>query len=139
MFYIQVKNYFFRIALAQAARIVGKPGRLVALAARILHQLYQSNRRELNVTTIRQQFQTLGRMVTAYARGHYRAIPVKTLLSLIAALIYFLNPVDLIPDALPGLGFTDDFAVLSWVYHHASNEVNAFVAWETISSVKFPK
>ncbi len=108
----------------------------MALAARMLHQLYHSNRRELTVTAIRQQLQTLGRMVTAYARGHYRAIPVKTLLSLIAALIYFLNPVDLIPDALPGLGLTDDFAVLSWVYHHASNEVSTFLEWEA-TSVKF--
>lgn len=33
----------------------------------------------------------------------------------IGALIYFLNPVDLIPDAMPGVGFLDDYAVLSMV------------------------
>lgn len=131
-----MKNYFFRIALAQAARIAGKPGRLMALAGRMLHRLYHSDRQELSVTAIRQQLHTLGRMIMAYAKGNYRAVPVKTLLSLIAAVIYFLNPVDLIPDALPGLGLTDDFAVLSWVYHHASNEVSAFLHWEA-SSVKF--
>lgn len=31
----------------------------------------------------------------------------------LGALIYFVNPLDLIPDALPAVGFLDDFAVLT--------------------------
>ena len=34
---------------------------------------------------------------------------------LLAALAYFVMPVDLIPDLLPGLGFTDDMTVLATV------------------------
>ena len=30
----------------------------------------------------------------------------------VAALVYLINPLDLIPDALPGIGLTDDLAVL---------------------------
>jgi uncharacterized membrane protein YkvA (DUF1232 family) len=33
----------------------------------------------------------------------------------IGALLYFLNPIDLIPDTIPVIGYLDDFAVLSLV------------------------
>lgn len=41
-------------------------------------------------------------------------IPVKDRIMIIAALGYFILPIDLIPDALP-LGFTDDMAALIYV------------------------
>jgi len=125
-----MKNRFFSIAVAQASRLLGKPGRLVQLVAQMVHRIYRSDRKELSVNVVRGRFQTLGRMVHAYARGRYRAVPVKTMVSIVAALIYFLNPIDLIPDALFGLGFADDLAVLTWVYKSAEAELNAFLQWE---------
>src|SRR6186713_1642168 len=32
-----------------------------------------------------------------------------------AALLYFLSPMDLLPDVIPGLGYVDDLAVLAYV------------------------
>ena len=40
------------------------------------------------------------------------ATPVKVKGILLAALAYFIMPIDVIPDVLLGLGFTDDMAVL---------------------------
>lgn len=40
------------------------------------------------------------------------ATPLKVKGILLAALAYFIMPVDVIPDVLLGLGFTDDMAVL---------------------------
>lgn len=125
-----MKNRFFRIALTQASRLLGKPGRLIQLVAQMLHRIYHSDRKELSVNVVRDRFQTLGRMVLAYARGHYRAVPVKTMVSIVAAVLYFLNPIDLIPDALFGLGLADDLAVLTWVYKNAEESLNAFLQWE---------
>ncbi len=41
------------------------------------------------------------------------ATPAKVKGMLLAALAYFVVPVDLIPDLLPGIGFTDDLTVLA--------------------------
>ncbi|MBC7692625.1 MAG: DUF1232 domain-containing protein [Methylotenera sp.] len=34
----------------------------------------------------------------------------------VGALLYLINPVDLIPDVMPAVGYLDDFAVLSLVF-----------------------
>ena len=40
------------------------------------------------------------------------ATPARVKAILLAALAYFVVPIDLIPDMIPGLGFTDDLTVL---------------------------
>ena len=42
-----------------------------------------------------------------------RDTPARTKAVLFAALAYFVLPLDFIPDVLPGLGFTDDAAVIA--------------------------
>lgn len=49
-------------------------------------------------------------------------LPVRDRLMVIAALGYFILPVDLIPDALPG-GFTDDTAALMFVLKQIWNNL----------------
>lgn len=42
-------------------------------------------------------------------------VPLKSKGVIVGALGYFILPIDLIPDAIPVLGFTDDFAALTAV------------------------
>ena len=123
-------NPFFRIALGQAARLLGKPGRLVHLVVRMAQRLTETKRKDLTAQAVREKFCLLGRLISAYARREYRAIPLKTLIAVVAAMIYFLNPIDLIPDAILGIGLTDDLAVLAWVIRSAQQELEAFATWE---------
>jgi uncharacterized membrane protein YkvA (DUF1232 family) len=51
-------------------------------------------------------------LLAAYYCAFDRATPVKAKGVLIGALAYFILPIDLAPDMLLGLGFTDDLAVL---------------------------
>ena len=50
--------------------------------------------------------------VAAYYCAFDRQTPLKVKGILLAALAYFILPIDAIPDVLLGLGFTDDMAVL---------------------------
>lgn len=45
---------------------------------------------------------------------------------IIFALTYFISPVDLIPDVLPGIGYVDDALVIAWVLHNLQTEVVAY-------------
>jgi uncharacterized membrane protein YkvA (DUF1232 family) len=129
-----MKNRFFKIALAQAARVAGKPGRMLQLAGQLGHRLYHMDRREISAGVFREKLNIIGRFTVSYARGQYRTVPLKTLLTILAAMLYFLNPLDLVPDAILGVGLMDDLAVLTWVYQAAREELDKFVAWEASSS-----
>mgnify|MGYP001589741621 FL=1 len=43
--------------------------------------------------------------------------------------MYFLSPIDAIPDFIPVFGMLDDIAVLAWVMKSLSAELSAFRAW----------
>jgi uncharacterized membrane protein YkvA (DUF1232 family) len=50
--------------------------------------------------------------VAAYFCAFDRATPLKVKGILLAALAYFIMPVDFVPDFVLGLGFTDDMTVI---------------------------
>lgn len=52
-------------------------------------------------------------LVAAYYCALDRETPLKVRGTLLAALAYFVLPVDMVPDLLVGIGFSDDIAVLS--------------------------
>lgn len=78
----------------------------------------------------REKIGLLSRLVKAYVAGEYRQIPSKTLISTLAALIYFVSPIDFIPDVLPVLGFADDIALLVWLFNSLNGDLENFKIWE---------
>lgn len=125
-----MKNIFFTNALQKAASMAGKPGRLMMLLSRLAIKLRDVNWKNVNAVTLKEKFYVLGRLIKAYASGRYRNVPWKALLIVIAAVIYFVNPIDLLPDLIPIAGLTDDFAILVWVYNSVNEEIDKFLTWE---------
>ena len=54
-------------------------------------------------------------MAKAIVKGEYK-MPWKTFFWVVLCMIYFLSPIDLLPDILPILGFADDGAFLLFVF-----------------------
>ncbi|HHT46501.1 MAG TPA: DUF1232 domain-containing protein [Firmicutes bacterium] len=61
--------------------------------------------------------------------GCYRKMPSKSLLLVIAALLYFLNPLDLMPDLIPLGGLVDDATILAFVIKQIRNDLQAYKSW----------
>ena len=125
-----LNNRFFQAALEKASRILGKPGRLVLLITSLVRKLKQTDFTKENSLIAKDKFFTLGRLLRAYAQGEYKAIPWKSLLLIVAAVLYFINPIDVIPDLMPMIGLSDDFAVLFMVYKSIGNDIDNFLMWE---------
>ena len=68
-------------------------------------------------------------MVQAHISGRYRAFSNSSLLMIVFALIYFITPMDVIPDFVPALGFTDDASVLYLIYRKLSKDIDKFTEW----------
>ena len=71
------------------------------------------------------------RMIKAWARGDYRSLSQKTVLLAIAAAIYFLDPFDLAPDFIPGVGYLDDVTVIAFVLNSLRGDLGKFLEWES--------
>ena len=72
----------------------------------------------------------LYRMLKAWTTGDYRAMPWKTIVLGLTAVIYFLNPLDLVPDFIPGIGYLDDAVVLGFVMNSIRKDVSRYQEWE---------
>jgi len=64
-----------------------------------------------------------------YWDGKY-TLPYRTIIAIAVALLYILNPIDLIPDILPFLGLTDDLAMLLFVWKMVSKDVKEYALWK---------
>ncbi|APC18088.1 hypothetical protein BLL42_21040 [Pseudomonas frederiksbergensis] len=78
---------------------------------------------------LKDDLRLLQALCLAYWRGEYRDISRKSMLTVVAGLMYFLSPLDAIPDFIPVFGMLDDIAVLAWVMKTLDDELSAFRAW----------
>ena len=62
-------------------------------------------------------------LLAAYYCAFDKDTPTSVKATLIAAIAYFVLPVDAIPDVLPVIGFTDDAAVLMTAMNVVANNV----------------
>ncbi len=62
-------------------------------------------------------------LLTAYYAAVDSATPFRVRAGLLAALAYFVVPVDMIPDLIAGLGYTDDAAVLMAALRTLGNHI----------------
>jgi uncharacterized membrane protein YkvA (DUF1232 family) len=75
--------------------------------------------------------QTMLRLVRAHHREEYDQAAHDSLLWIVAALNYLVDPFDLIPDRTPFLGFIDDAAVVEFVVDRTRPTLDDFMTWET--------
>lgn len=71
---------------------------------------------------------TLIALVRAYFKGTYRAVSWKTIAVALGALIYFVAPIDGVPDFIPFVGYVDDAVIVAWVLRRLRVELDAFTA-----------
>ncbi len=62
-------------------------------------------------------------------KGNYKLHPANVAM-IGGGLLYFLLPVDLIPDFIPIVGYLDDLAVLTTIMNSLSGEINEYRIWK---------
>jgi uncharacterized membrane protein YkvA (DUF1232 family) len=71
------------------------------------------------------------RLIRDYHRAEYRDLSEANLLIIVAAILYFVSPFDVIPDWVPVLGHIDDAFVISLALKSVRADLDTFMAWET--------
>ena len=68
-------------------------------------------------------------LVKNYVQGKYTTVPYGTILAVLSALIYFLAPIDIVPDFIPLAGYIDDMAVLGLCINMVSIDIETYEKW----------
>lgn len=97
-----------------------------------VNKAYQ-NRNQLK--TVWEDLMAVCRMLKAWSKGDYLSVPWKTIVLSLATIIYFLNPFDMAPDFIPGVGYLDDAVVLGFVVNSIKKELEKFLRWESEARV----
>ena len=69
-------------------------------------------------------------MIRDWFSGGYDKVPTRMVVSLIGAILYFLSPLDIIPDWIPMAGFIDDAAILAFVFKLSEADLKMYRRWK---------
>jgi uncharacterized membrane protein YkvA (DUF1232 family) len=119
----------FRRATADAEAYVGDPKRLGSLVADAIGKINVIPRGPFGDTW--PYLLAMVRVIRDFQRRDYQDMAAPKLLIIIAAMIYFVSPFDVIPDWIPVLGHIDDAFVVSLALKSVRRDLDTFMAWET--------
>lgn len=119
----------FRKATAEAESYVNDAERLRELLASAREKINHIPRGPFAETW--PYLMAMIRLLRAYHHGEYRDVSPPNLLVVVAAMIYFISPFDVIPDSVPILGHIDDAMVVRLALESVRADLDTFMAWET--------
>jgi uncharacterized membrane protein YkvA (DUF1232 family) len=130
-----LKSTFYKAALGKAPRIAKNADSLLKLLRNALLKTQKMGVGGV-FDVVREKVTLLGSLIKAYATGEYRQIELPSLLKIIAGFIYFISPIDLIPDFLPYIGLSDDVALLMFIISSIDSELLKFEQWKKNQPIK---
>lgn len=119
----------FRMATADAESYVKDPERLRKLLLEAREKINHIPRGPFAETW--PYLMAMIRLIRAYHQGEYQDLSAKNLFVVVAAIIYFVSPFDVIPDSVPIIGQIDDALVVRLALKTVHADLDTFMAWET--------
>ncbi len=117
----------------RARTLLHDPAAIDALATKARSRATGST--NSRIRELSDQIKRLGRLVRAYADGSYREVNAGSIALAVAAILYFVSPIDLVPDAIPGAGLVDDATVFAFVLARLQIELERFADWERSQAI----
>ena len=115
---------------ARAQRIVQDHGELKKLLEKTHKKLEDAQGDDSLMQKMGDYLKMIMRMITNYLNGSYNHTPWQTILMLVAGLLYFITPLDAIPDFIPIGGLLDDATVLVWLGRCFRDDISRYKKWE---------
>jgi uncharacterized membrane protein YkvA (DUF1232 family) len=127
------ENKNFKKALENTENIIEDKNRVDSI-------LQKSIKKLTNVKNKSKEFKdNLGvaiSLVKDWTMGNYKEVPKRTIMYIIAALIYFIMPIDIIPDFIFKFGFLDDIAVLNFVLSSFVEDIENYKNYKELEKQK---
>jgi len=82
---------------------------------------------------VAERIKIMVRMVQSWRNKSYRNISTSSIFITIVILLYFVNPIDVLPDFIPIIGGLDDAILLAYLLKVIDKEIEKFIAWEKLN------
>lgn len=82
-----------------------------------------------------EDFKLLLAITKDYFNGNYKEVPFWSIAAIVAALLYILSPVDLIPDFIPVIGYVDDALVVGACLRMIETDLHRYKKWKEAQPV----
>ena len=116
--------------ISKAKKIINDDEKLKKLIEDVLKKLKEISSDKKTSAKLNNSLRLFIRIINAYTSKEYTYVPWKTICLIVAGLIYFIYPVDLIPDFIPVSGLIDDVALIAWIYESIQDDIEKFLEWE---------
>ena len=77
----------------------------------------------------------MGMMLNSYIRKQYTNVPFGMIAAILGCLLYFVAPIDLVPDLLPGIGYLDDAAMVGAALMLVKSDLDEYMEWRENSGL----
>ena len=118
----------------RAKKLARSPDDIRALAAAAADKLANVGDLPSRLSAMRTELATFIALLKAWVNGDYRQVSTRSLVTIIAAVLYFVVPFDLVPDFIAAIGLLDDAAVISYVIGVVRGEIVEFERWRLEST-----
>jgi uncharacterized membrane protein YkvA (DUF1232 family) len=120
------KNKFFSRACQGAREMFSNPEKVMETLDTAFTKTIRLESEEGEIGSLTKKVKLFILMIQSYLKGEYREVPFKSILLILAGLIYFINPFDLIGDFIPGIGYIDDVSIIYWILRSVEEDVLRF-------------
>lgn len=107
--------------LTKAAKCVKTPGAMTKLA--LTAGVYL---RKNGLKSVSEYLTLMVNYVKDVATGRYKGYSKTHLTLIVAAILYVVSPLDVIPDFLIVAGLIDDAAIIAWVFNEIGKELDKY-------------
>lgn len=89
---------------------------------------------KMKSSSLLEKYSALGKvlfnMLKDYRTGIYTNVPWFTIAAIAFGFLYILNPLDIVPDFIPGIGYIDDLAVLTFGLRFIESDLHNYLDWK---------
>ena len=115
----------------RARALLGSPEKLARLLRKATARLERTAGAAGRFGALRTDLADLIDLLRARAAGRYKGVPAGAVVTILAAVVYFVMPLDAVFDYIPVAGLLDDATVLAFALGKAGKVLDDFRRWRS--------